>query len=272
MKIVRFKDTTETVFWGRLIDSSAKEAEIFDGNPLESGTLTGSTRRIESLLAPIEPKQILCIGLNYCEHAKETGSPIPEFPVVFSKSLNAVQDPGAPIELPRHLRSDQVDYECEMAIVIGKKAKNISKKQAMDYIFGYTCANDVSARDWQLQRSGKQWCRAKSFDTFCPLGPWIVTRDELGDPHCLRIQTKVNEEVLQDANTSDMIFDIPTLIEFLSGSTTLLSGTIILTGTPHGVGMGRDPKRWLSPGESVSIIIEKIGSLTNPVVEEVGQF
>src|SRR5262249_4310104 len=166
------------------------------------------------------------------------------------------------------LRSDEVDYECELAVVIGKTCKNVPKAKAYEYILGYTCANDVSARDWQLKRGGGQWCRGKTFDTFAPLGPSLVTKEDIHDPHALRIQTILNGEALQDWNTSDMIFDIPTIIEFLSGSTTLLPGTVILTGTPQGVGVARKPPVFLKAGDTVSVVIEKIGTLTNPVENE----
>ena len=161
-----------------------------------------------------------------------------------------------------------MDYECELAVVIGKPCKNVRRAQALDYVLGYTCSNDVSARDWQVKRGGGQWSRGKSFDTFSPLGPCLVTPDDIGNPNQLAISTMINGEVMQDWNTNDMIFDVPTLIEFLSGSTTLLPGTVILTGTPHGVGMARKPPRWLRPGDSVSIKIEKIGILTNSVENE----
>jgi 2-keto-4-pentenoate hydratase/2-oxohepta-3-ene-1,7-dioic acid hydratase in catechol pathway len=220
------------------------------------------------LLAPVDPVAIFAIGLNYRQHAIETGAKIPDFPVLFMKNIAAVQNPGDPIVLPRHLRSDEVDYECELAVVIGERCRNASKTDALKYVRGYTCANDVSARDWQKRRSGGQWCRAKSFDTFCPLGPVLVTPDEIPNPNALSIRTVVNGETLQESNTSDMIFDVPTLIEFLSGSTTLLPGTVILTGTPSGVGMARTPARWLQPGDVVTVEIEKIGALTNPVVTE----
>ncbi len=229
---------------------------------------TGETVSPESLLAPLEPEAILCIGLNYRRHAEEGNAPIPEFPVLFMKSKAAVQNPGGPIELPRHLRSDQVDYECELAVVIGKRCKNVSREEALDYVLGYTCANDVSARDWQRARGGNQWCRAKTFDTFCPLGPCLVTRDEIPDPSALKIKTVLNGEVMQDWTTDDMIFDVPSLIAFLSSGTTLLPGTVILTGTPHGVGFARTPPVFLQPGDTVSVEISGIGTLTNPVVEE----
>jgi 2-keto-4-pentenoate hydratase/2-oxohepta-3-ene-1,7-dioic acid hydratase in catechol pathway len=216
----------------------------------------------------VAPPAVLCIGLNYRRHALETHAAIPDYPVLFMKNPSAVQNPGDPIALPRHLRSDKVDYEAELAIVIGRKCRNVLRADALGYVLGYTCANDVSARDWQKERGGGQWCRAKGFDTFCPLGPRLVTPDELPQPNALRIRTLVDGEVLQDSNTGDMIFDVPALIEFLSGSTTLLPGTVILTGTPQGVGMARTPPRWLKPGDSVTVAIEGIGALTNPVVEE----
>jgi 2-keto-4-pentenoate hydratase/2-oxohepta-3-ene-1,7-dioic acid hydratase in catechol pathway len=155
-----------------------------------------------------------------------------------------------------------------LAVVIGKPARNVSKKDALDYVLGYTCGNDVSARDWQIKRGGSQWCRGKSFDTFCPLGPCLITADEIPNPNTLAIKTVVNGEVRQESNTRDMIFDVPTLIEFLSGSTTLLPGTVIMTGTPQGVGMARKPQSWLRAGDSVTVEIEKIGALTNPVQNE----
>ena len=232
-------------------------------------SVTDKTAQVAKLLAPIVPTNLLCIGLNYRQHAVETKLPIPEYPVLFMKTTGAVQNPGDPIVLPRTLRSDQVDYECELAVVIGKKCKNVSREKALDYVLGYTCANDVSARDWQFNGSGGQWCRGKTFDTFAPLGPCLVTTDEIPDPNALDIKLDINGEVLQDWNTSDMIFDIPALIEFLSGSTTLLPGTVILTGTPQGVGMARKPPRFLNAGDVVTVTIEKIGSLTNPVVEEI---
>ena len=229
---------------------------------------TGEPAPVARLLAPLDPVAILCIGLNYRQHAAETNSPLPQFPVLFFKNPASVQHPGEPIVLPRWLASAKVDYECELGVVIGRRAKNVSREHALDYVLGYTCANDVSARDWQKEGGGTQWCRGKSFDTFAPLGPCLVTRDEIPNPNALRIRTMVSGETLQDCSTSDMIFDIPTLIEFLSGSTTLLPGTVILTGTPHGVGMAFTPPRWLQAGDTVTIDIEGIGALTNPVIEE----
>ena len=244
-----------------------------DGDLYGDRRVTDRRADIQKTLAPVAPTAILGIGLNYRRHAAETNAKTPEYPIVFAKTLNTVQHPGGPILLPTFLRSDEVDYECELAVVIGRACKNVRADQALEYVLGYTAANDVSARDWQIARGGSQWTRGKSFDTFCPLGPCLVTPDEIPNPNALGIKTTLtdgegNSEVVQDWNTDDMIFDVPALIAFLSASTTLLPGTVILTGTPHGVGMARTPPRWLRPGDTVSIEIEKIGTLTNPVEAE----
>jgi len=230
--------------------------------------ITNERIEVQSLLAPIEPKTIYCIGLNYRKHAEETGAKIPEHPIVFLKSQTALQNPDGPIVLPRHLRSNEVDYEAELGIVIGYECKNVARTDALNYVLGYTVANDVSARDWQKQWGGSQWCRGKTFDTFCPLGPALVTPSGLKNPNNLAIRTKVNGVVMQESNPRDMIFSIAEIIEFLSGSTTLEPGTLILTGTPEGVGMGRKPPVYLKAGDVVECEIEGIGVLRNPVVEE----
>lgn len=269
MRIVRFQRADRTIIWGeQLLDGTV---EALHGSPWQGLERTGIPAGNVKLLAPLEPTALLCIGLNYRQHALETNAPIPKFPVLFMKSPGAVQNPGDPILLPRWLQSNKVDYECELGVVIGKPCKNVRREDALEYILGYTAANDVSARDWQKEGGGSQWCRGKSFDTFAPLGPCIVTTDEIPDPQSLRIRTIVNGETLQDCSTGDMIFDIATLIEFLSGSTTLLPGTVILTGTPQGVGMARQPQRFLKAGDTVTVEIEKIGQLTNPVQEESAQ-
>ncbi len=246
------------------------DGRCFDirGDIFRDFEVTGRESNMVKLLAPVEPPLILCIGLNYRKHAAETGAKIPEQPVLFLKGPGTLQNPGDPIVLPTKLRSDEVDYECELAVVIGRKCKNVSKSEAFDVVFGYTAANDVSARDWQKQFGGGQWCRGKGFDTFAPLGPAIVTKDEIPNPNSLRIGTRINSQTRQSSNTSDMLFDIPTLVEFLSGSTTLYPGTVILTGTPEGVGMAMKPPQYLAPGDFVEIEIEKIGVLSNPVVAE----
>ena len=266
MKIIRHQNANGIVEHAALQpDGTARRIE---GDLFGCYSVTGDVVKPGKLLAPIQPTAILCIGLNYRKHAEESNAPIPQHPVLFMKSPGAVQNPGDDIVLPRHLQSDEVDYECELAVIIGKPCKNVSKANALDYVLGYTCANDVSARDWQIKRGGSQWCRGKTFDTFAPLGPCLVLKDEIPDPNTLRIQTILNGKTMQDSNTSDMIFDIPTLVEFLSGSTTLLPGTVILTGTPQGVGAAMKPPVFLQSGDKVTIEIEKIGALTNPVVLE----
>jgi 2-keto-4-pentenoate hydratase/2-oxohepta-3-ene-1,7-dioic acid hydratase in catechol pathway len=220
-------------------------------------------------LTPIDFRCIYAIGLNYRAHAEETGLEIPKYPMVFMKAPTAAQNPGDPIVLPRYLRSDKVDYEAELGVVIGRPCKNVKPEDALSYVLGYVCANDVSARDWQKEKGGGQFCRGKTFDTFCPVGPCLATADEILDPSKLTIRSFVNEEKMQESGTDDMIFDVPTLISFLSGSTTLLPGTLILTGTPSGVGEARNPKRYLVPGDEVTVEIDGLGILTNPVVEEV---
>jgi 2-keto-4-pentenoate hydratase/2-oxohepta-3-ene-1,7-dioic acid hydratase in catechol pathway len=266
MKIIRYQDSSQKVHYAaQQSDGSAHQIE---GDIFGKFQVTNRPAEVRKLLAPIEPTGILCIGLNYRRHAAEGNAPIPKWPVLFMKTISSVQNPGDPILLPRKLASEQVDYECELAVVIGRQCKNVSREKALDYVLGYTCANDVSARDWQKDFGGSQWCRGKTFDTFCPLGPCLVTADEIPNPNCLAIKTVLNGEVMQDWNTDDMIFDVPTLIEFLSGSTTLPSGTVILTGTPHGVGMARKPPVWLKKGDTLAIEIERIGVLTNPVLDE----
>ncbi len=266
MKIIRYQDGRGDPGHAALRPDGT--ALKLAGGVFDPPKVTTEKAEVARLLAPIEPAAIICIGLNYRRHAQETSAKIPQFPVVFFKGPNTVQHPGEPILLPRRLRSDEVDYECELAVVIGKRCRNAARANALDYVLGYTCANDVSARDWQKERGGGQWCRGKTFDTFCPLGPCLVTADEIPNPNALAIRTVINGETLQEGNTNDMIFDVPALIEFLSGSTTLLPGTVILTGTPHGVGMARTPRRWLRPNDTVNVVIERIGTLTNPVMEE----
>lgn len=219
------------------------------------------------LLAPVEPAAVYAIGLNYRDHAAETGAPLPDYPVLFFKNPRSVIAPGEAIRLPRRLRSEEVDAEAELAVVLARDCRDATRDNAMDFVAGFTCANDVSARDWQKKRSGGQWCRAKSFDTFCPLGPWIVTPEDLPLPLHVAILGRLNGTVMQESNTSQMIFDVPALIEFLSADTTLAAGSVILTGTPHGVGMARNPPVWLQPGDKFEVAIGGIGVLANPVIE-----
>jgi 2-keto-4-pentenoate hydratase/2-oxohepta-3-ene-1,7-dioic acid hydratase in catechol pathway len=238
------------------------------GDPYQGLTDTGEFVQ-GKLLAPIQPTDILCIGLNYRKHAEETGADLPEHPILFMKTTSTVQHPNEPIVLPGKLASTKVDFEAELAVVIGKTCHNVCRDDALNHVLGYTCANDVSARDWQRHGGGRQWCRGKTFATFCPLGPILVTTDEIENPNQLAISSVLNGETMQDWNTDDMIFDVPALIEFLSGSTVLSPGTIILTGTPHGVGFARTPPVYMAAGDNITITIQGIGSLTNPVVGEI---
>ena len=266
MKIIRYLDADHQV--GYAASQQDGSAMQISGDIFGAHSVTKKPATVAKLLAPIAPTNILCVGLNYRQHAAESKATIPEFPVLFMKLASAVQNPGDPIVLPRQLRSNEVDYEAELAVVIGRTCKNVSRERALDYVLGYSCANDVSARDWQGKWGGSQWCRGKTFDTFAPLGPSLVTRDEIPNPNALALRLDINGEVLQDWNTNDMIFDVPRLVEFLSGSTTLPAGTLILTGTPQGVGFARKPPRWLKAGDTITVTIEKIGALSNPVVEE----
>jgi 2-keto-4-pentenoate hydratase/2-oxohepta-3-ene-1,7-dioic acid hydratase in catechol pathway len=266
MKIIHYHDPHGAVGYAALQpDGSALKIE---GDLFGRFKATKELANVKKVVAPVAPSVFFCIGLNYRRHAEESGVAIPAFPVVFMKNPAAVLDPGDPILIPTKLKSTEVDYECELAVVIGKRCKNVSRDRALDYVLGYTCANDVSARDWQGRWGGSQWCRGKTFDTFAPIGPCLVTTNEITNPNTLGIKTVLNGQTMQDSNTADMIFDVPTLIEFLSGSTTLLPGTVILTGTPSGVGGARKPPVFLKAGDTCTIEIEKIGALTNPINEE----
>lgn len=217
------------------------------------------------LHAPLpNPPRIFAIGLNYHDHAKESGMELPKTPVVFFKLATAIIGPGDSIVLPKN--STQPDYEAEFAFVLGKGGYRIPAAAWRDHVYGYTCINDVSARD--VQFSSTQWSMSKCFPTFCPLGPAIVTADEILDPHALDIGLSIDGEILQNSNTRNLVFGVPQLIEYLSSITPLLPGDIVSTGTPGGVGLGRDPKRWLKPGETVTVTIQGIGSLTNTTVAE----
>lgn len=218
------------------------------------------------ILAPMpRPPKIICIGLNYKDHAKESNLPLPEKPIVFSKYTTAVIGQGDEIILPK--MSTKPDYEAEFAVVIGTKAKHVAAADWEKHVFGYMNLNDVSARDIQLGSS--QWMMGKTFDTFCPMGPYLVTKDEIADPHNLSIALTVNGETLQNSNTRELIFDIPALIAYLSSIMTLEPGDVISTGTPAGVGLGWNPPKWLKPGDEVIVKIAGLGELKNHCVAEV---
>lgn len=279
MRLIRFEGDDGAVRWGA--EREDGRADVLAGDPFApvaagAGAAgapraaelarTGEIRSVVRRLAPVVATNVFCIGLNYRAHAAETGAPIPARPVVFMKPTTALTHPGAPICLPAACdEGPEVDYEGELAVVIGRAVRNVAPEQALAAVAGYTCANDVSARRWQKERGGGQWIRGKSFDTFCPLGPVLVTPDELPDPQALRVRTTLNGRVVQDGTTADMIFPVATLIAFLSRDTTLLPGTVILTGTPPGVGVARTPPLFLAPGDHVQIEIDGIGRLENPV-------
>jgi len=269
MKIIRFVSDigAEHVFYGVVDSPDDKTARCIDGSIFGKFNVTTEEINIKKLLPPVLPPNILGIGLNYKRHADETGIKYPKIPVMFLKATGTIVGPRDPIILPA-AGPDQVDFEAELAIVIKKRAKNISVAEAENYILGYTCANDVSARDWQIKKQKTQWARGKSFDTFCPVGPCLVTPDEIPDIGDLAIQSDINGKTYQDSNTSDMIFDVLTIVSNLSQSLTLLPGTLILTGTPDGVGFTRIPPVFLKHGDVITVFIEKIGKLINPVILE----
>jgi 2-keto-4-pentenoate hydratase/2-oxohepta-3-ene-1,7-dioic acid hydratase in catechol pathway len=267
MRIIRFL-SKGAVYTGVKIDST--HAKAIDGDLFNNFTVEGENLPIGRLLAPLVPTDILCIGLNYKDHAAESKSEVPPNPMLFIKASNTLNNPGDPIPIPR--RSNDIDYEGELCVVIGKTARHVSRDDALKYVFGYTIANDVTARDWQRDKKlgGGQFARGKSFDGFCPLGPEIVTPDEIPNPNALKIRTTLNGQTVQDSSTAEMIYDVPALIESLSSTMTLSPGMIICTGTPHGVGMGRTPPLWMKPGDVVAVEIERIGRLENPIAPERG--
>ncbi|RUS19426.1 FAA hydrolase putative [Endogone sp. FLAS-F59071] len=275
-------------------------ARIIEGDIFGASSLTSKTVSVKKLLAPIQPSIYRCVGLNYRRHAEETKQSLPRNPILFIKPASSVQNPGDPIRVPAIATNNQVDYEVELAVVIGRPAKDVTKEEALSYVgggctdysilslstttprlthsssilvppatTGYTVCNDVSARKWQgATLSAGQWCFSKGFDTFAPLGPMLVSPSVITNPNNLRIGTRVNGVTLQDSSTSDMIFDIPTLISFLSQGTTLQPGDVIITGTPEGVGFTRNPPIFLQDGDDCECFIEKIGVLRNNIVYE----
>lgn len=263
MKILRHLTPSGPAYAALQADGSARAVE---GDILGNWRVTDQTIKPGKRLAPIVPATIICIGLNYAKHAAEGGKPPPERPVWFMKLPGTVQNPGDPIRLPVKQPSAKVDYEAELAIVLGRECRNATQANALDFVLGYTCANDVSARDWQRDWGGGQWNHAKGFDTFCPLGPVLVTKDGIPQPNALRIRSILNGTAMQDSSTSDMIFDVSAIIEFLSADKTLPAGTLILTGTPEGVGFARTPPVWLKAGDTIAVEIEGIGTLSNPVI------
>jgi len=264
MRIARFQDAGGAIHYGIPIDET--HANQLKGDLYDGLSETGDAMIVRKWLAPVEAVNIFGIGLNYRAHAEETGAKIPEHPILFMKPTTTIAAPGDPIILPASCNhGPEVDYEAELAVVIGQSAKDVPAEQALHYVLGYSCSNDISARRWQKHGGARQWVRGKSFDAFCPLGPVLVTADEIQDPQALDVSCLLNGETMQTGNTSDMIFSVAELIEHLSRDTTLLPGTLILTGTPPGVGFARTPPVFLADGDLVRVEIEHIGALENPV-------
>lgn len=265
MKLARYCTADGRSGVGRLVDE--RTAEPLIGELFGKLTFGGSPERIERFLPPVEPPNIFAIGRNYRAHAEETGSQVPERPLIFQKATTALLAHEGQIVLPASA-PDEVDFEAELAVVIGRRAKDVPESAALEHVLGYTCANDVSARD--CQRNDKQWARAKGFDSFCPLGPWLVTADAL-DPHDLAVRSRLNGVPMQNSRTSAMLHTCRQLVSYVSHQFTLLPGTVLLTGTPEGVGFARKPPVFLRPGDVIEIEVEGIGTLRNTVVAQGGQ-
>lgn len=281
MKLIRFgeagkeKPGIETQHGTRLDCSGFGEdwsEEFFDNDGLSRLSAWLETHEAKlpeipknaRLGSPIKrPSKIICVGLNYAKHAQESGMPLPEVPILFMKATSSLCGPFDPIIIPKN--SEKTDWEVELAVVIGKKASYVSKEDAMDYVAGYVLHNDVSERDFQLHHGG-QWVKGKSADHFAPLGPFLATKEEIENPHNLRLWLKVNGQMLQDSNTSDLVFDIPTLVSYISQYMTLLPGDVISTGTPSGVGLGLKPPRYLAAGDVVELGIDGLGTATQVAV------
>ncbi len=266
MQVIRFAEKAS----GEILTGVRRDvgsAEVLSGE-LPNLAPTGQVVEVGPLLAPVIPADILCIGLNYRAHAEEQKSAIPKNPMLFIKSGNSLADPDEPVPLPSN--SQQVDYEAELVVVMGRDAKHVRRAEALEYVYGYTIANDVSARDWQKDKdlNGGQFARGKSFDRFCPIGPAIVTADEVPNPNDLTISLKLNGRTMQESSTRDMIFDVPAIIESLSSTMTIRAGSIILTGTPAGVGMARTPPVFLKPGDVTEIQIQRLGRLVTRFTAE----
>lgn len=267
MKIIRFITPQGTKVMG--CDWDGQTASLVEQSEDKSFSNTGERVDVVKILPPVETPAIICIGLNYRRHAQETGQEIPKYPAVFMKYPGSLAGHKDAIVIPE-CASDppEVDYEAELGVIIKTAAKNVPEDKALDYVLGYTCTNDISARRWQKHAGAFQWTRGKSYDTFCPCGPVMTTADEITDPQNLAIKCRLNGEVMQDSHTSDMVFSIANMISYLSQSSTLLPGTLILTGTPEGVGFTRKPRLYLAPGDRMEVEIEGIGVLENPVEKE----
>ncbi|KAI1496598.1 fumarylacetoacetate hydrolase [Biscogniauxia marginata] len=275
-RLVRFLARNGKVHYGDAIlppgvtdIAQTKKARLITGEIFGKHEVTDQVADVRLLLAPLAPedvKTVRCLGLNYELHAKESGLPIPKYPVLFYKPVTSLAGPTDPIPVhPLAQEAPGLDYECELVAVIGKTCADVSESEALNYVLGYAIGNDVSHRDWQLQRGGGQWSLGKGFDGWAPYGPGIVSSEIIKDPQTLKITTKLNGQTVQESNTSDMIFNVKKTISFLSQGHTLLPGDLIFTGTPSGVGMGRTPKLWMKDGDVVEVELEGVGTCTNKV-------
>ncbi|RWA08330.1 hypothetical protein EKO27_g6785 [Xylaria grammica] len=275
-RLVRFLARNGKIYYGDAILpqgvtdlAQTKKAKIIDGNIFGQHQVTDTVVDVWQLLAPLafeSVRTVRCLGLNYALHAKEAGLPIPKYPVLFYKPVTSLAGPTESI--PVHKQAQEslgLDYECELVIVIGKTCSDVSESEALNYVLGYAVGNDVSHRDWQIQRGGSQWSLGKGFDGWAPYGPGIVSSEVIKDPQTLKISTRLNGKTVQESNTADMIFNVKKTISFLSKGHTLLPGDLIFTGTPSGVGMGRKPQLWLRDGDIVEVELEGVGICTNKV-------
>ncbi|EGC42514.1 fumarylacetoacetate hydrolase [Histoplasma capsulatum var. duboisii H88] len=278
-RLIRFLSQDGRIYYGDPLlpanttdISQATTARLISGDIFRSPVLTGTTKPISRLLSPLaqnDISSIRCLGLNYAQHAAEASMPIPQYPVLFYKPPAALAGPADDIPIPRIAQEcPGVDYECELVIVMGKKCRDVSEKEALEYVLGYAVGNDVSHRGWQLKRGGGQWGIGKGFDGWAPFGPGIVTTEVLGDARDLGIGTKLNGVVVQKSSTRDLIFGVKSAVSWLSKGCTLGPGDLIFTGTPQGVGMGRNPPLWLKHGDMVEVSLEGVGTCQNRVVFE----
>lgn len=275
-RLVRFLARDGRVYYGDAIlpygvtdIAKTRQARIVTGDIFGKHEVTDQVEDVRLLLAPLaleDVKTVRCLGLNYEKHAHESGLPLPKFPVLFYKPVTSLSGPTDPIPVHQMAQEELgLDYECELVAVIGKRCADVPEFKALEYVLGYAIGNDVSHRDWQIKRGGGQWSLGKGFDGWAPYGPGIVSSALIKDPQTLKISTKLNGQTVQESNTADMIFNVKQTIAFLSRGTTLLPGDLIFTGTPSGVGMGREPKLWLKDGDVVEVELEGVGTCTNKV-------
>lgn len=279
--MIRFVGTDNKIHYGDAIlpqgvsdARHAKEALLIEGNPLGDYTVSNIKVKVRQLLSPLEHSLIgtaRFLGLNYRKHAQELNMPIPKYPVLFFKPITSLAGPNDPVVVPLIAQIDnETDYECELVVVIGKPARDVSVKDALDYVLGYAVGNDVSQRAWQIKKSGGQWGLGKMFDGWAPFGPAIVSKSLIPNPQALSISTTINDKTVQSESTSDMIFSVAEAISFLSQGSTLMPGDLIFTGTPSGVGSGRKPNLWLQNGDQVTVSLSEVGSVSSQVVYEKG--